>query len=92
MGREQRARDERLLAAVRAGELRTGWLPAGDAPRDAWPIAISATIMCDCGKGGTVILTGGRQNGEWVIDGDFEHAFEITDFQYLGEPPMRHLN
>lgn len=68
----------------------TKWKPAMYAPRDAWPLAIAATITCECGKGGRIVMTGARHNGEWVIDtGGFEHSFDVTDYYELPKPPAR---
>ena len=61
------------------------WKPAIAAPRDAWPLAVAVRITCDCGKGGIVVLSGGRVNGEWHL-GDFEHQFDIVEFLELPKP------
>lgn len=61
------------------------WKPERLAPRDAWPMAIAVRITCNCGKGGIVVLSGGRRNGEWIID-HFNHSFEIVEFFVLPKP------
>lgn len=61
------------------------WKSAIDAPRNAWPLAIAATILCQCGRGGRIVVTGGRMDGEWVYD--CEHQIEVTHFMVLPKPP-----
>lgn len=62
------------------------WKPAIYAPRDAWPVIVSVTITCRCAKGGVVVLSAARENGESII-ADFEHEFEITHFLEIPKPP-----
>jgi hypothetical protein len=61
------------------------WKPASSAPREAWPLAVAVRITCSCGEGGIVVLSGARQNGEWVLD-DFPHRFDIVEFFELPKP------
>ncbi len=63
------------------------WKPASEAPADAWPLAIAATLQCDCdgAKGGRVVMTGARQGGKWVLE--CQHDIDITHFMELPKPP-----
>ena len=64
------------------------WKPAIWAPHDHTWLAIAATITCPCAKGARVVLMGARIKGEWVLQAEnFEHAFEITHFLELPQPP-----
>lgn len=80
MGRESRLR-------AQSGEPGYLWKPAIDAPKDAWPLAICATLMCDCegSKGGRIVVTGGRMDGHWVIE--CEHELDVTHYLQLPTPP-----
>lgn len=70
-----------------AREAGPRWLPAKEARDEEWPLAVAGIVTCDCAKGAVLVVTGGRQKGEWVIE--CEHAIEITHFLRLPRPPVR---
>lgn len=81
MGREQRQREA-------AGNVGPRWKPAREAPKNAWPLALCATLLCDCAghqKGGRIVLTGSRYDGEWLCD--CAHHIDITHYMELPQPP-----
>lgn len=53
-------------------------------PDDCWPMAIVATVICECGEvpvGARVVLSAARVQGDWIFD--FGHLVEVTDWMPL---------
>ena len=73
------------MAGDEVGALR--WRLADEAPDTIDPVAIAGTILCTCGKGGRVVVTGARVRGEWMSNCD--HSIEVTHWMPLPAPPAR---
>ncbi|HYD87148.1 MAG TPA: hypothetical protein VEA80_06725 [Vitreimonas sp.] len=61
------------------------WQRLEQAPPDIENAALAATITCDCGRGGKIVVTGSRVAGEWIVM--CEHSIELTHFMILPRHP-----
>lgn len=78
--------ERRLLPGLGA-KLPLAWQPAAEAPDDAWPLSVACMITCECQKGGIVVLSGARVDGQWIVE-RFNHSFEVIEFFRLPKPSI----
>lgn len=62
------------------------WKPVADAPMTIPACAIAATITCPCAKGAKIVVTGGRLDGQWVVN-PIERAIDLDFYCEIPEHP-----